>query len=289
MRIIHRLDEMTETARGWLAGGAVGFVPTMGYLHEGHMTLVEAAKRECEISVVSAFVNPLQFATAADFAQYPRDMTRDLQRLEAAHADVVFLPRAEDLFPEDFSTYVTPSGPLAERIEAEAIPHAQYARGVVTTMTKLFQLVRPDVAYFGQKDAQEVALVRQFVRDLNMDITIRVLATAREHDGLAMGSRNHLLSPVERQAAANIYQALLAAKTLIEQGELRAAWIEAAMRSRLAASTPIIVEHVDICHPDTFNPVTQVAPGTLLAIAARAGRVRLIDTMLWLGDGHWRM
>jgi pantoate--beta-alanine ligase len=287
MRIIHRLDEMTETARGWLAGGTVGFVPTMGHLHNGHMTLVEAAKRECEISVVSVFISPLHFATVEDYARYPHDVTRDLQQLEGAGADVVFLPRAEDLFPEDFSTYVTPSGLLAERLEAAAIPYS--LRGAATTITKLLQLVRPDVVYFGQKDAPQVALVRRLVRDLNIDITIRVLATAREHDGLAMDSYNHLLSPSERQAAAIIYQALLEAKALIEQGELHAATIEEAMRKRLASSAQITAEYIDICHPDTFNPVEYIEPKTLFLIAARVGSVRLLDTLVWLGDKHWAM
>lgn len=287
MRIIHRLDEMTETARGWLAGGTVGFVPTMGYLHNGHMTLVEAAKRECEISVVSLFAGPLHFTAPEDYAHYPRDVTRDLQQLEAASVDVVFLPRAEDLFPEDFSTYITPSGLLAERLAAAAIPYS--LRGIATTITKLFQLVRPDLVYFGQKDAPQVALIRRLVRDLNMDITIRVLATVREHDGLAMDSHNHLLSPPERQAAANLYQALLEAKALIEQGELHASRIEEAMRQRLASSPSLTVEHMAICHPDTFSPVEHIEPKTLFLIAARVGNARLLDTLVWLGDGHWAM
>lgn len=287
MRIIHRLDEMTETARGWLAGGTVGFVPTMGFLHDGHMTLVEAAKRECEISVVSVFTSPLQFATAEDYARYPRDVTRDLQLLEAASVDVVFLPRVEDLFPADFSTYVMLSGPLADRLEAAAFPYA--LRGSATTLTKLFQLVRPDVAYFGQKDAQRVALVKRFVHDLNMDIAIRVLPTLREHDGLALDSRNHLLSLAERQAAANLYQALLEAKAFIEQGELRAFQVEAIIRKRLASSPLLTIEYVTICNPDTFIPLTQLEPKTLILIAARLGSIPLLDTMVWLGDGIWTM
>ncbi|HVB61754.1 MAG TPA: pantoate--beta-alanine ligase [Ktedonobacteraceae bacterium] len=287
MRIIHRLDEMTETARGWLASGTVGFVPTIGNLHDGHMPLVEAAKRECEISVVCVFASPLHFATEEDYAHYPYDVARDLQQLEAARVDVVFLPHAEDLFPEDFSTYVTPSGLLAERLEAVVIPYS--LRSAATTITKLFQLVRPDVVYFKQKDAPQVALVRRLVRDLNIDVTIRVLATAREHDGLAMDSLNHLLSPPERQAAANIYQALLEAKALIEQGELHAARIEEAMRKRLASSAQITVESIDICHPDTFSPVELIEPKTLFLIAARVGSVRLRDTLVWLGDKHWSM
>lgn len=287
MRIIHRLEEMTETARGWLAGGTVGFVPTMGYLHNGHMSLVEAAKRECEISVVSIFTSPLQFATHEDYARYPRDVTRDLQLLEAAAVDVVFLPRSEDLFPADFSTYVTLTGPLAAQLEAAAIPYA--LRGAATTITKLFQLVRPDVAYFGQKDAQRVALVKRLVHDLNMDIAIRVLPTLREQDGLALDSRNTLLLPAERQAAASIYQALLAAKAFIEQGELRASVVEEAIRQRLASSTEVSIEYVVICHADTFSPLTLLEPKTLILIAARVGSVPLLDSIVWLGSNLWSM
>src|SRR5579859_709971 len=153
MRIIHNLDEMTETARGWLAGGSVGFVPTMGDLHEGHITLVQAARQECEISVVSIFVNSLAFDQGEDLTSYPRDLLRDLQLLSNASVDVVFIPRAEDLFPPHFSTYVALSGPIAERLER--VNNPGYVRELATEMTKLFQLVRPDRVYFGQKDAQE--------------------------------------------------------------------------------------------------------------------------------------
>src|SRR5579863_3007624 len=147
MRIIYTLDEMTETARGWLAGGSVGFVPTMGYLHRGHLSLVEAARKECEISVVSIFVNPLQFATREEFERYPRDLTRDIQLLRTAQVDVVFIPRDEDFYPPDFSIHVTPSGILSERLEGAS--SAGYIRGVATAITKLLQLVRPDIVYFG--------------------------------------------------------------------------------------------------------------------------------------------
>lgn len=285
MRIIHRLDEMTETARGWAAVGTVGFVPTMGFLHEGHMSLVEAARRECEISAASIFVNPLQFATGAEFAAYPRDTVRDLQLLDSAGVDVVFLPDKEEMFPANFSAYVIPSGPVAERLEAAAAP--QYMRGVATVLVKLFQLVRPDIAYFGQKDAQQVALVRQIVRDLNMDIRVHVLPTLRERDGLALSNHNRVLSPVERQTAPAIYQALLAGKTLIDKGEMRAARIEQAMRRHLAHAPEINVDYIDICHPATFRPLKRAAPGTLLVIAARIGSARLVDNIVWTEDDNW--
>lgn len=178
MRIIHDLDEMTETARGWLAGGSVGFVPTMGCLHAGHLTLVQAAQQECEVSVVSIFVNPLQFDRQDDFLNYPRDLPQDLQALSTAQVDIVFIPRVEDMYPASFSTYVTPSDSVTERLEA--IRNPAYVRGVATIITKLLQLVRPDIAYFRQKDVQEVTIVRQLVRDLNIDVNLRILPTVRD-------------------------------------------------------------------------------------------------------------
>ncbi len=285
MRIIYNLDEMTETARGWLAGGSVGFVPTRGYLHEGHMTLVEAAKRECEISVASIFTSPLQFASDEEFLHYPRDLPRDLQLLTVANVDVVFIPRVEDLFPPGFSTYITFAGSFAERLEAQV--NSRYIRGVATVITKLLQLVRPDIAYFGWKDIHQVAIARQLVRDLNIDVNLRILPTVRESDGLVRSSRNHFLSATERQEAAAIYPALMAGKALIEQGERRAAEIKKAIVEQLATKPAITVEYVEACQPDTFIPLEEVVPGTLLIIAVRAGNQRFVDHITWLGDDHW--
>lgn len=286
MRIIQSLGEMNETARGWLAGGTVGFVPTMGYLHDGHLSLIRAAQ-ECEITVVSIFVNPLQFPPGDPAQRYPRDVPRDLQLLSAANVDVVFLPRAEDLFPPDFATFVTLSGPIADRLEGAIYP--AYIRGVATMICKLFQLVRPDIAYFGQKDAQQVAVVRQLVRDLNIDVNLRVLPTMRESDGLALSSRNSLLSSAERQAARLLYQALLAGKALVEGGERRSPLIEQAM-TRVIASEPLVrLDYVAVCHADTFKGVPQVVPHTLLALAANIGQARLIDNIVYQGRGRWQL
>lgn len=285
MRIIKNLDEMTETARGWLAGGSVGFVPTMGYLHAGHLTLVQAAHQECEISVVSILVNPLQFDPTEDPADYPRNLAQDLQLLNAANVDIIFTPSAEDMYPPDFSTYITPSGPLAERLEGASRP--AYLRGVATVTTKLFQLVRPDIAYLGQKDAQQVAVIRRFVRDLNIDISLRVLPTVRENDGLAMGCSNILLSASERPVATILYRALLAAKALIESGERRSAVIEKAMADLVASETMVKLDYSAVCHPDTFAELAEAVPGTLLVIAAHIGKARLVDNFLWTTDDHW--
>ena len=285
MRVIHTLDEMTETARGWLAGGSVGFVPTMGYLHEGHLSLVEAARKECEINVVSIFVNPLQFATREEFEHYPRDLTRDIQLLRTAQVDVVFIPRDEDFYPADFSTHVTISGPLSERLEGAS--SVGYMRGIATVITKLLQLVRPDVVYFGQKDSQQFAVVRRLVRDLNIDVHLRSMPTVRESDGLALSSRNHRLLPNERKAAGALYRALLHGKSLIEGGELNPAVVEQAMAALVSAESSMSLSYVAVCHPDTFEPLQQIAPKTMLAIAASAGAIRMIDNIVWFGDDHW--
>jgi pantoate--beta-alanine ligase len=285
MRIIHNLDEMTETARGWLAGGSVGFVPTMGFLHAGHMSLVQAAKQDCEISVVSIFVNPIQFDAQEDLVRYPRDLERDLRPLDDINIDVVFIPRAEDIFPADFSTYVVPSGPIMKRLESLSSP--VYIRGVATVITKLFQLVRPDVAYFGQKDAQKIAIVRKLVQDLNIDVTLRILPTVRESDGLALTSQNYLLSPSERQAVQSLYRALLAAKSLVEQGERRPHVVSQAMTDIINGEPLLTLNYAVVCHPDTFNPINVIQPGTVLALAASVGSIRLVDNITWLENGQW--
>lgn len=287
MRIIHTLDEMTETARGWLSGGSVGFVPTMGYLHKGHVSLVEAAREECEISVVSIFVNPLQFSTRDEFEHYPRDLTSDIQLLRTAQVDVVFVPREEDFYPPDFSTHVTLSGPLSERLER--MNNGAYMRGMATATTKLLQLVRPDIAYFGQKDIQQFTVVRRLVRDLNIDVHLRSMPTVRESDGLALGSRNHRLLPNERKAASALHRALLHGKSLIEGGEMNPAAVEQAMSTLVSAEPSISLSYVAVCDPDTFEPRQQIAPKTMLAIATSIGGIRINDNIVWLGDDHWLM
>jgi len=285
MRIIHDLDEMTETARGWLAGGSVGFVPTMGYLHEGHLALVRAAHQECEISVVSIFINPLQFSRDEDLISYPVDPERDLQLLSDANVDVVFIPRAEEVYPAQFSTYVTPTGPTIKRLEGLTAPG--YIRGVATIMTKLFQLVRPDVAYFGQKNAPQITVVRKLLRDLNIDVHLRVLPTVRESGGLALSSQAYALTPVEQEAARVVYRALLTGKALIEQGQHSAAAIEKAMVDTIATEPLIELDYAHVYHPETFLVLKKVLPGAMLAIAAHIGRVRLLDNIVWREDANW--
>ncbi len=283
MRIIRDLDEMTETARGWLAGGSVGLVPTMGHLHAGHVALMHASRNECELSVVSIFDTTLQLESDESQALTPRDLAMDLQLLDEQLVDVVFIPDPEDFYPTNFSTEVVPSGPIAERLEGAV--HPGYMRKVGTAMIKLFQLVRPDVIFLGQKKAQQVALIRKLVSDLNIDLSVRVLPTVRESDGLAISSRTGLLSPAERQAAGILYRALLAGKALIEKSERRSAIIENAMADVIATESLVKLDYAAICDPNTFEtveetPVTNLSY-LLLVVAVHVGSTRLIDNILW--------
>jgi len=287
MRIIHNLDEMTETARGWLAGGSVGFVPTMGSLHQGHISLVQAAHQECEISVASIFVNPIQFEESDDLLRYPRDLSRDLQLLSTTNIDVVFIPRTEDIYPAGFSTFVMPTSPLWAVQPAKGTRSRIYARGVATIITKLFQLVRPDIAYFGRKNAQQIAIVRQVVRDLNIDVGLRILPTVRESDGLALGSRNHFLTQRERQAASVLYRALLAGKALVDGNVRNCAEIEKAMMDLVVTEPLVNLDYVKVCHSDTLSSVDTIVPGTMLMIAAHIGKVHFIDNIIWRGGTNW--
>ena len=287
MRIIHNLDEMTETARGWLAGGSVGFVPTMGSLHQGHISLVQAAHQECEISVASIFVNPLQFEESDDLLRYPRDLSRDLQLLSTTNIDVVFIPRTEDIYPAGFSTFVMPTSPLWAVQPAKGTGSRIYARGVATIITKLFQLVRPDIAYFGRKNAQQITIVRQVVRDLNIDVGLRILPTVRESDGLALGSRNHFLTQPERQAASVLYRALLAGKALVDGNVRNCAEIEKAMMDLVVTEPLVNLDYVKVCHSDTLSSVDTIVPGTMLMIAAYIGKVHFIDNIIWRGGTNW--
>jgi len=289
MRIIYDLDEMTETARGWLAGGSVGFVPTMGYLHQGHVALMQAAHQDCEVSVASIFVNPIQFEEYEELIRYPRDLPRDLQLLSNAMIDVVFIPRAADLYPPDFATYVTPSNSLWTMQLVKGVGSLIYNRGVATVTTKLFQLVRPDVAYYGQKNAQQVAIVRQLVRDLNIDVELRIQPTIRESNGLALGSRNHFLTAAERKAASVIYRALLAGKALVDTNVRNSAVIEKAMIDLLVTEPLLTLDYVKVCHPDTLSILDRVTPGTMLLVASHIGKIPLVDNIIWLGATNWKL
>jgi pantoate--beta-alanine ligase len=289
MRIIHDLDEMTETARGWLIAGTVGIVPTAGPIHTGHVTLIRSSLQTCELSVVSILANPAQFGINEDQPHYAYNLTEDLQLLDREQVDVVFIPRPEDFYPADFSTVVIPSGSVAERLEGALRP--DYARGIATAMMKLFQLVRPDVVFLGQKHAQQVALIRKLVRDLNIDVSLRVLPIVRERDGLAISAQNRLLSPAERQAVTILYQALLAGKAMIEKGERHPAVIEKAIAKLIATEPLVKLDYVAICDPETFEHMGKKMAvnlsDLLIMVAAQVGNTRQIDNILWKREGYW--
>ena len=286
MRIIESLKEMTETARGWLAGGSVGFVLVKGELHEGHMQLIQEAQKACEISVVGLLGCCWPFASSEERALYQRTMQGQLQILSRYQQLVVFIPRFEEMYPIRFQTLLMPSGsPLEQLSESEK----DYNRSFVTLTVKLFHLVRPDVVYFGQKDALQIAILRQIIRDLNIDIHIRMMPTVRDSDGLALSSRNRLLSEDERRAAVLIYAALQAGKALIMQGERHSSMIGQVMLHILQSNPLILLEHAGVYKSDTFLPVVEATPGIILSIAVSIGAVRLLDTITWLENGQWRM
>jgi pantoate--beta-alanine ligase len=263
--------------RSQQASRSVGFVPTMGYLHEGHLALVRRARAENETVVVSIFVNPLQFGPQEDYDRYPRDLDRDLYLLEREGVDAVFAPSVSEMYPSGFSTAVVVTGPIAERLEGEARPG--HFRGVATVVTRLFGLVQPQRAYFGWKDAQQVLVVQRLVQDLALPVDIVPLPTVREADGLAMSSRNVYLSPGERVAASAIPRALFAALERFRSGERTAAALRDLVR-RTLTTTPVRLEYISVSDLETFQEVEYIERPALLLVAAWIGTTRLIDNVL---------
>jgi len=258
-------------------GVVIGFVPTMGALHEGHRALLRAARLKCDALVVSMFVNPIQFAPSEDLATYPRRLSQDRTICREEDVDVCFEPTPAAMYPEGFQTVVTvPS--VARRWEGETRPH--HFGGVATVVTKLFGVVRPDVVWFGQKDFQQCAVVRQLVKDLNFNIRLIVRPTVRERDGLAMSSRNVFLSTEERRLAPMLYQALLAAQRAIETGVADPKTVQAMMRKVLEAQPAIRIDYLAICDPDTLEPLDRIDRQAVILGAIRLGSVRLIDNVL---------
>ncbi len=256
---------------------AIGLVATMGALHEGHLSLIRYARRQCDVVVVSLFVNPAQFNERADLERYPRDEPRDAELAEAAGADVLFVPSVDEVYPAGFATTVEVLG-LSERLEGAA-RGAEHFRGVATVVTKLLCMTLPDVAYFGQKDAQQVLLIRRLAADLNLPVQIEARPTVREQDGLAMSSRNALLSAEQRERALALPKALEAAETLLATGERSAAALLDAARG---AMEPFALEpeYLALVDPESLEPLSELEGRGLLAIAARLDEVRLIDNVI---------
>jgi pantoate--beta-alanine ligase len=257
-------------------GAVIGFVPTMGALHAGHLSLLRIARERADRVVASVFVNPTQFGPQEDLSRYPRSPERDAELLAGAGCDLLFLPAVETIYTPGHATFVTPAG-AAEGLEGERRPG--HFRGVATVVLQLFQLVQPDVAVFGEKDAQQLAVVRQMVRDLHLPVTIVAGPTVREADGLAMSSRNAYLSPAERQAATVLWRALRAGEAVVAGGE-RDADVVCARIAEVLASEPLAsVDYVAAVDADSFRPVASVTGNVVLPIAVRVGPTRLIDNL----------
>jgi pantoate--beta-alanine ligase len=284
MRVLTTIDEMhAACGEARRAGKRVGLVPTMGALHGGHLALVRAARANCEVVAVSIFVNPLQFGPKEDFSRYPRDLEKDRELLNHERVDLVFAPSAEEMYGRDNNTFATVEG-LSERLCGRSRPG--HFRGVTTVVAKLFHIVEPDAAFFGQKDAAQAAIIRKMVRDLNFDIQIVVAPTVREADGLALSSRNAYLTPEQRKQATALYRALMRVQTLTDRGERRAAELIRAGEEVVREEPGVKLEYFEVVNPDTLEQVADVSGGALVAVAAVVGTSRLIDNILLTGSGE---
>ncbi|HXF84778.1 MAG TPA: pantoate--beta-alanine ligase [Anaerolineales bacterium] len=275
MRTVVTLEELRVARLSF--NGKVGFVPTMGYLHEGHLSLVRRAREECDYVVVSIFVNPTQFGPNEDLARYPRDLNRDLRLLEPLNVDLVWAPTAEIMYPQGYQTWVEVEA-MTKPLEGAMRPG--HFRGVTTIVAKLFNAVQPHKAYFGQKDAQQAAVIRRMTSDLNFPIEIVVCPTVRESDGLAMSSRNVYLNAEERKAATVLFRALSAAKELYEAGERNAEKLREKMKEVLASEPLAKVQYVSCADYDTLEELSEVNRKALLSMAVFIGNTRLIDNFV---------
>ncbi|MCM8761258.1 MAG: pantoate--beta-alanine ligase [Candidatus Omnitrophica bacterium] len=272
---IQRMATLSKMVRK--EGKTIGFVPTMGYLHDGHMSLVKAAKKHTDFVVMSIFVNPIQFGPSEDFEKYPRDLKRDEELARAAGVDVIFYPSAKDMYPPGYSTYINVER-LTDRLCGAS--RSGHFRGVTTVVAKLFNIVRPDVAYFGQKDAQQAIVIKKMVQDLNMDVEIKVMPIVRESDGLAMSSRNVYLSEDERKSALSIYEALRKAEGMVASGEIDSKKIIRAIKDVISQKASIKIDYVSIVDTKELEDLPEIKSEALIAVAAYVGKTRLIDNVI---------
>jgi len=278
MNIHTTIEEMRAASRAARLGGLrLGFVPTMGALHEGHLSLVRAAIAQCDAVAVSIFVNPLQFGPNEDLAKYPQTFERDCELLRKEDVDFVFAPTVEEMYPEKAITYVTVEG-LSEKLCGRSRP--THFRGVTTVVAKLFHIVEPDLAFFGQKDAAQAAIIRRMVRDLNFLVEIIVCPIVREPDGLAMSSRNAYLSSQERKSALVLYRALEEMRKNFDKGERNSRRLIEVGNKVLGQEAAVRFDYLEIVDPDTLDPREEIRRPTLVAIAAFVGSTRLIDNIL---------
>lgn len=258
-------------------GKSIGLVPTMGALHAGHLSLIEASRRECDYTVVTIFVNPTQFGPSEDFERYPRTLDADLAGIRRLGAELAFVPATSELYRPQHATFIEVHGP-AEPLEGQRRPG--HFRGVATIVLKLFNLAAPDRAYFGQKDYQQTLVVRRMVADLDLPIEVRVCPTVREPDGLAMSSRNVYLGPAERQQALTLYRSLQQGAELFAAGERNAETLATEMRKLYEAAPLVRLEYLAVADPETLAPIARVSSRAVIAVAAQVGKTRLIDNYL---------
>jgi pantoate--beta-alanine ligase len=278
MEVIQRIPQMKEVSRKARSEGKViGLVPTMGFLHEGHLTLVREARKMADIVVVSIFVNPAQFAPTEDLDRYPRDVTRDAELLTSEKTDYIFLPKSEEMYPENYHTYVKVRDLSAKMCGVSRPDHFE---GVTTVVLKLFHIVDPHFAYFGQKDAQQLIIIRKMVSDLNLDVEIVRLPIVREKDGLAMSSRNTYLSAEERKAATILYRALQHAQNRIDEGERKSKVLIKEMRERIESEPLARIDYVSITDMVELKELKTLKGKCLIAVAAYFGSTRLIDNII---------
>jgi pantoate--beta-alanine ligase len=265
------------------AGKRVGFVPTMGALHQGHLSLVRTARAQADVVITSVFVNPTQFGPTEDFSKYPRDPEKDSAMLAAEKCDHLFLPSVEEMYPPGGTTWVNVEG-LSEKLDGHSRPG--HFRGVTTVVAKLFNIVQPDFAFFGQKDAAQVAIVNKMVRDVNFDVRIVVCPIIREADGLAMSSRNAYLNPEQRKQALVLYRALMRVQTLADRGESNSVRLKVAGQQVMAEESAVALDYFEIVDRDTLDPISDISGGALVAVAAHVGSTRLIDNIVLSGKGN---
>jgi len=278
MKVITLVEGMKRASAKLREGGErLGFVPTMGFLHEGHLSLVRRSLAETDATVVSIFVNPAQFGPGEDFQDYPRDLDRDVRLLEKLGVDVAFVPREEEMYPKGYRTYVEVHD-LQDRLLGKSRPG--HFRGVCTVVLKLFEIVRPDAAYFGEKDAQQALIIRRMVRDLHLDVDIRVLPIVREKDGLALSSRNVYLDPAQRKASLCLVRSLREAEEMIDAGERRAKIIVERMREIIRSEPLAREDYVSIVDLENLEPLARIEKEALVALGVYIGKIRLIDSLI---------
>jgi len=281
MKVVDTISRMSTLVKIFRKEGrSIGLVPTMGYLHEGHLSLVRAAKKHTDVVIMSIFVNPIQFGPKEDFEKYPRDIKRDEELATSAGVDIIFNPSARDIYPDGYSTYVDVEG-LTDALCGASRPG--HFRGVTTVVAKLFEIVKPDIAYFGQKDAQQALVIKKMAGDLNMGVDIKIMPVVREPDGLAMSSRNIYLSADERKDALALHVSLEKAAELIRSGERDPKKVIKAMTGIIKSAPSAKIDYVSIVDTATLKNARTIAGGILIAVAAFIGKTRLIDNIMIKG------